>query len=270
MRKRMQKKVGEYLYVTGKVSRHKDYPHVQRAMIKDIDDPSNVYYIDGDEKLSMLPSGTYRMTLTDVRGTMAKIAYFTPCNAALPVVFKEFAADEGEVPRSKASPNDPYDRKFFYAALKVVSGEWEGLEVRCRFIDLFDVGVDEETGDEVVLVKYLEDKTKQNTTTHGKRLDDFLYYGGALDRGFLPAKYIDNPLPMFQKAMLHAKKTFTMTTNSGGWPEDFYAKDVSDDTDDFEIPETAWGEDTTPEPEFSDPDVASSVDLESDDAWAED
>lgn len=134
-------------------------------------------------------SGLYRVKLS---GDKTKMFAAVPANEQVVCRFKEFSAEEGQLPAPKKVEGGQYGPYMqMIMILEVVEGPYQGMEVpvfmRYNFIPLED----EDSGKTIAALPAYK------TAKHLKLLEDTLYALGVLEFGPLP--YKDNMLPTIQK-----------------------------------------------------------------------
>jgi len=226
------------------------------------------YYLLREKCPEELKPGYYAMRLTSRTGKNREMVSFYPADGVFDTKFFKFPTRDDEQPSPRVNEGKFGKYETFMALLKIVKGEFAGLEVPVFCAYNFAPFEDE---DGTVVAAYSKSFSKSEPTQF---LNAFLEAVGAWDNGPIP--YKDNILPMVQKRAKAADKMFKIVLASG--------KVVEFRTTSQETETESWGgfeETASPAPEFSESDGEppwpveaetsdeKEIDLESDDAWAE-
>lgn len=205
-----------------------------------------------------LTPGYYSVRLNGKPKKEREMLSFYPADGVYTVQFSKFPSKEDEAPAPRTNSGKFGEYKTFMALVKIFGGDYSGCEIPVYLTYNFAPYPLDNGKYGLTYSKSIE---KSDPT---KFLDTFLGAIGVWDNGPLP--YSDNVLPMLQKIALKKSAKFKVVLADGRAVS--FRTDVMDDDNTAWKEGEAWGEDTTPEPEFSDPDVVSpAMDLESDEAW---
>jgi len=147
-----------------------------------------------------------------------------------------FISQEGQPPVPKQKKytynGKEISYQYFTVLIEIIDGDRpEAKGMLIPHVLRYNFGpIEDKNDEEYEMTEYTFDGSK---AVHTPKLREFLYLVGAWDKG--PIKYTDNILPILQKRILKAGKTFKFIVKDG-WIdniyEDFAAGAIEDDWDD--------------------------------------
>ena len=172
-----------------------------------------------------------------------KLFQVSPQDGVVSMVFDGFSAQEGQEPTPKSHPPDRWGNAYTTATVifKITQGE-DWMIGMPQFLTIRpSLFIPDDEGN--ITIQGLGN----SKAVHGPRLNEFLTNCGGWDQG--PMKYVDNPLPAFQKRMLAARKEVKVSIQNG-FVQSFWDTVVEDEFPD-EFPNSDVTEVYSEEPEVT-------------------
>jgi hypothetical protein len=171
-----------------------------KVALKDKQGVVSEYILDRENCPKNLSNGIWFVSLTLDKSKMMNLR---PWNGIFKVITQKFAASKDKPPTPKE--DDKYGLWFFTVILEVVEGNEKGMEIPLR-LNYWFTSMDED-GKVAVGYEY-HPKSK-----YMPMLIDYCDLSGVWEKGPMP--YKDNVLPMMEKRILAAAKTFQVSIKEG-------------------------------------------------------